>query len=64
MPKIAELPKICRRWLNLGHDELNERESGGHARCHDPIRNDVKMYTDWRPEIMSMYKRLAHEAPK
>ena len=28
------------------------------------VFEDVKMYTDWRPEIMSMYKRLAHEAPK
>ena len=25
---------------------------------------NVKVYTDWRTEIMSMYKRLAHEAPK
>jgi len=25
---------------------------------------DVKLYTDWRPEIISTYKRLAHEAPK
>jgi tripartite-type tricarboxylate transporter receptor subunit TctC len=28
------------------------------------VFEDVKAYTDWRPEIMSMYKRLAHEAPK
>jgi hypothetical protein len=28
------------------------------------VIEDVKVYTDWRPEIMSMYKRLAHEAPK
>jgi hypothetical protein len=28
------------------------------------VLEDVKLYTDWRPEIMSMYKRLAHEAPK
>jgi tripartite-type tricarboxylate transporter receptor subunit TctC len=28
------------------------------------VLEDVKTYTDWRPEIMSMYKRLAHEAPK
>ena len=28
------------------------------------VLEDVKVYTDWRPEIMSMYKRLAHEAPK
>jgi len=27
------------------------------------VLEDVKLYTDWRPEIMSMYKRLAHEAP-
>ena len=28
------------------------------------VAEDVKQYTDWRPEIMSMYKRLAHEAPR
>ncbi len=28
------------------------------------VLEDVKLYTDWRPEIMAMYKRLAHEAPK
>jgi hypothetical protein len=28
------------------------------------ILENVKVYTDWRPEILSMYKRLAHEAPK
>ena len=28
------------------------------------VFEDVKVYTDWRPEIMSMYKRLAHEPPK
>jgi hypothetical protein len=28
------------------------------------VLENVKIYTDWRPEIMSMYKRLAHEAPK
>ena len=28
------------------------------------VLEDVKMYTDWQPEIMSMYERLAHDAPK
>ena len=28
------------------------------------VFEDVKVYTDWRPEILSTYKRLAHEAPK
>ncbi len=28
------------------------------------IFENVKVYTDWRPEILSMYKRLAHEPPK
>jgi hypothetical protein len=31
---------------------------------HKKFSEHVKLYTDWRPEIMSMYKRLAHEAPK
>lgn len=28
------------------------------------VLEDVKNYTDWRPEIIAMYKRLAHQAPK
>ena len=28
------------------------------------VLEDVKLYTDWRPDIMSMYKRLVHEPPK
>jgi hypothetical protein len=28
------------------------------------VLEEVMAYTDWRPEIMSMYKRLAHEAPR
>jgi tripartite-type tricarboxylate transporter receptor subunit TctC len=28
------------------------------------VFEDVKTYTDWRPEILSFYRRLAHEAPK
>lgn len=28
------------------------------------VVEEVMAYTEWRPEIMSMYKRLAHEAPK
>ena len=28
------------------------------------VLEEVLAYTDWRPEIMIMYKRLAHEAPK
>jgi len=28
------------------------------------VFEDVNVYTDWRPEIMSMYERLAYEASK
>jgi len=28
------------------------------------VYEDMKVYTHCRPEIMIMYKRLAHEAPK
>ena len=28
------------------------------------VFEQVKVYTDWSPEIMTMYKRLAHEAPR
>jgi hypothetical protein len=27
------------------------------------ILEEVMAHTDWRSEIMSMYKRLAHQAP-
>lgn len=28
------------------------------------VLEDVKAYTDWRPEIIDLYKRLSHEPPK
>jgi len=28
------------------------------------VFESVKLYTDWPPDILAMYKRLAHEAPK
>jgi hypothetical protein len=28
------------------------------------VFEEVMAYTDWRPEIMDMYKRLAHKPPK
>jgi tripartite-type tricarboxylate transporter receptor subunit TctC len=28
------------------------------------VLQDVNLYTDWRPEILRLYRRLSHEAPK
>ena len=28
------------------------------------VLEDVKAYTDWRPEIIDLYERLSHEPPK
>ena len=41
-----------------------QNKPGGRMFTGKEVLDDVKVYTDWRPEIMSMYKRLAHEAPK
>jgi tripartite-type tricarboxylate transporter receptor subunit TctC len=58
--KVGKEPAFRKDWEDLvleGHafeQMFNGKE----------VLEEVKVYTDWRPEIMSMYKRLAHEAPK
>ena len=58
--KVGNDPAFRRDWEELvleGHP-FEQLFSG------KEISERVKVYTDWLPEIMSIYKRLAHEAPK
>jgi tripartite-type tricarboxylate transporter receptor subunit TctC len=57
--KIAKDPAFRKDWevLVLEGNPFEQMFSG------KEVLEDVKQYTDWRPEILSMYKRLAHEAP-
>lgn len=58
--KIGKDPAFRKDWQDvvLEGNTFEQMFSG------KEVLEDVKLYTDWRPEIMSMYKRLAHEAPK
>jgi Tripartite tricarboxylate transporter family receptor len=58
--KVGKDPAFRKDWedLVLEGNPFEQMFSG------KEVFEDVKSYTDWRPEIMSMYKRLAHEAPK
>jgi hypothetical protein len=58
--KVGNDPAFRKEWqeLVLEGNPFERMNSG------KEILEDVKLYTDWRPEIMSVYKRLAHEAPK
>jgi hypothetical protein len=58
--KVGKDPAFRKDWEDLvleGHPF--ERMYNGKE-----IVEEVMAYTDWRPEIMSMYKRLAHQAPR
>ena len=58
--KVGKDPAFRKDWEDLVLEgSAFEQMFGGKE-----VFEDVKTYTDWRPEIMSMYKRLAHEAPK
>jgi tripartite-type tricarboxylate transporter receptor subunit TctC len=58
--KVGKDPAFRKDWEDLVLEgNAFERMNNGKE-----VLEDVKLYTDWRPEIMSMYKRLAHEAPK
>jgi hypothetical protein len=58
--KVGKDPAFRKDWEDLVLEGLAfERMYSGKE-----IFENVKIYTDWRPEILSMYKRLAHEAPK
>ena len=58
--KVGKDPAFRKDWEDLVLEgNAFERMNNGKE-----VLEDVKLYTDWRPEIMSIYKRLAHEAPK
>ena len=58
--KVGKDPTFRKDWEDLVLEGLAfEQMFSGKE-----VFENVKIYTDWRPEILSMYKRLAHEAPK
>jgi hypothetical protein len=58
--KVGKDPAFRKDWEDLVLEGLAfEQMFSGKE-----VFENVKIYTDWRPEILSMYKRLAHEAPK
>ena len=58
--KVGKDPAFRKDW----EDVVLEGSAFEQMFAGKEVFEDVKLYTDWRPEIMSMYKRLAHEAPK
>ena len=58
--KVGKDPAFRKDWEDLVLEGLAfEQMFSGKE-----VFENVRIYTDWRPEILSMYKRLAHEAPK
>ena len=60
LPKVGKDPAFRKDW----EDVVLEGNAFEQMFTGKEVLDDVKVYTDRRPEIMSMYKRLAHEAPK
>src|SRR5262249_33384880 len=58
--RVAKDPAFRKDW----EDVVLEGSAFEQMFTGKEVFEDVKLYTDWCPEIMSMYKRLAHEAPK
>ena len=58
--KVGNDPAFRKDW----EDVVLEGNSFEQMFSGKEVFEDVKQYTDWRPEIIAMYKRLAHEAPK
>ena len=58
--KVGKDPAFRKDWEDL----VLEGNAFERMNTGKEVLEDVKVYTDWRPGIMSMYKRLAHEAPK
>jgi tripartite-type tricarboxylate transporter receptor subunit TctC len=58
--KVGKDPEFRKDWEDL----VLEGSAFERMNTGKEVLEDVKLYTDWRPEIMTMYKRLAHEAPK
>ena len=58
--KVGKHPAFRKEW----EDVILEGTAFEQMFTGKEVLGDVKEYTDWRPENMSMYKRLAHKAPK
>jgi tripartite-type tricarboxylate transporter receptor subunit TctC len=58
--KVGKDPGFRKDWENV----VLEGNAFEQMFTGKEVLDDVKLYTDWQPEIMSVYKRLAHEAPK
>jgi tripartite-type tricarboxylate transporter receptor subunit TctC len=58
--KVGKDPAFRKDW----EDTVLEGNAFEQMFTGKEVSDDVKLYTDWRPAIMSVYKRLAHEAPK
>lgn len=58
--KVGQDPAFRKDW----EDMVLEGNAFEQMHAGKEVFEDVKLYTDWRPEIMTLYKRLAHEAPK
>jgi tripartite-type tricarboxylate transporter receptor subunit TctC len=58
--KVGKDPAFRKDW----EDTVLEGNAFEQMFAGKEVSEDVRMYTDWRPEIMTMYKRLAHEPPK
>jgi hypothetical protein len=58
--KVGKDPAFRKDWQDvvLGGNAFERMFTG------EEVPKNVKVHADWRPEIMSIYKRLAHEAPK
>ena len=58
--KVGKVPAFRKDW----QDVILEGIASEQVFTGEEVFEDVKVHTDWRPEIMSMYERLAQEAPK
>ncbi|HXV83916.1 MAG TPA: hypothetical protein VEG60_29015 [Candidatus Binatia bacterium] len=60
LQKVGNDPEFRKEWENL----VLEGNAFEKMFTSKEVFAGVQLYTDWRPEIMNAYKRLAHEAPK
>jgi hypothetical protein len=58
--KVGKDPAFRKEW----EDVVLEGHPFEQMYTGKEVVESVRIYTDWRPEIISMYKQLAHEPPK
>ena len=58
--KVGKYPAFRKDW----QDVILEGIASEQVFTGKEVREDEKVYSDWQPEIISMYKRLAQESPK